>query len=469
MDTATLGHTRLAIVDVAHGQQPLQSPDGLISLICNGEIYNHQEIREQLNGDYQFQTNADSEVILALYQRYGAQCVQQLDGMFSFALHDAVKDEILLARDPVGIKPLYYGWVDGTIYFASEIKAIQDLCSDIREFPPGHYYTSRGGFDKYYDLSTVCDGAFKNSREKPAGLDEIRASLKRAVEKRLMADVPVGVYLSGGLDSTIVASLVAQILPDVHSFSVGLAGSPDIENARIAAQYLGTQHHEYIYTLDEALEALSEVIYYLESFDPLLVRSAIPNYFLARLTREYVTVVLTGEGADELYAGYHYLKQYDGKQLHDHLVNLTGTLYNCNLQRCDRMTMAHSIEGRVPFLDTEFIEVSMRVPLSHKIARSSNTEKWALRKAFEEMLPENVVWRVKEQFSKGAGSSTLLEAYAENTISDAEYQFEHQQLPLHIQQSINSKEALLYYRHFSSFFNHSAERLVRLWQGRDVA
>jgi asparagine synthase (glutamine-hydrolysing) len=465
--THTLGHTRLAIVDLIEGDQPLSSPDGRYWLICNGEIYNHQAIRDQLS-DYDFQTQTDSEVILALYDRYGLDAVRHLDGMFAFALIDTEADTIYMGRDPLGIKPLYYGWHEGAFYFSSEIKAIQYHCATIAEFPPAHYYTHDDGLVQYYDLKQVSDTAFDQRNAQPASLADIRTTLTQAVRKRLMSDVPVGVYLSGGLDSTIVAALVAQELPGVHSFSVGVEGSEDLKNARIAAEAIGTEHHEYVYTQQEILDALPDVIYHLESFDPLLVRSAIPNYFLARLTRQYVTVVLTGEGADELYAGYHYLKKYNHQRLHDELVQLTGTLYNCNLQRCDRMTMAHSIEGRVPFLDTDFIEVSMRVPLEHKIQRETGVEKWALRKAFEDILPANVTWRVKEQFSKGAGSSTMLEDLAEIEISDEQFARERADILREAGRDITSKEMLLYYREFDKLFNPSAKRLVALWQGHDV-
>lgn len=462
------GHTRLAIVDLDHGQQPLQSADGRYHLICNGEIYNHLEIRQQLS-HYPFKTNTDSEVILALYQEYGREAITHLDGMFAFALYDQTADEIYLGRDPIGIKPLYYGWQDGILFFSSEVKAIQHHCTEIKELPPGHYYTTKTDeFVCYYDLAHIANSAHQQSAHTPPTIEEIYATLKKAVNKRLMSDVPLGVYLSGGLDSTIVAALVAQEKPDVHSFSVGVEGSTDIENARVAAKILGTQHHEYIYDLGEALAVLPEVIYHLESFDPLLVRSAIPNYFLAKLTRQYVTVVLTGEGADELYAGYHYLKQFKEEQLHNQLVNLTGTLYNCNLQRCDRMTMAHSIEGRVPFLDTEFIELSMRVPLSAKIEQNENIEKYILRKAFEGVLPSNVAWRVKEQFSKGAGSSGMLEQYAAETISDEVFEQETAAILTQTGRAIPTKETLLYYREFKRFFTDSATQLVQFWQGVDV-
>ncbi len=461
INEVTLGHTRLAIVDVEHGQQPLQSPDGRYTLICNGEIYNHKDIRQALP-DYPFQTESDSEVILALYQKHGPQAVSMLDGMFGFVLYDVQEDAILLARDPIGIKPLYYGWSEGTLYFGSEIKSLHHIVDELLEFPPGHYYTD-GDLVQYFDLNDFLPSM--TSYSTTPTIQDIRASLTQAVNKRLMSDVPLGVYLSGGLDSTIVAALVAQKKSDLHSFAVGVEGSEDLENARQAADMLGTIHHEYIYTAEEILEALPEIIYHLESFDPSLVRSAIPNYFLARMTRKYVTVVLTGEGADELYAGYHYLKKFDDQTLHGELIKLTASLYNCNLQRCDRMTMAHSIEARVPFLDTEFVALSMRIPKSEKIHPSTQTEKWVLRQAFSDILPEHVTWRRKEQFSQGAGSNHMLEAIAQKRFSDAEYMARASSILHKNGIRITSKEMLMYYSEFERFFHHKASHLVELWHG----
>jgi len=461
----TLGHTRLAIIDIIGGEQPLVSDDRQTWMVCNGEIYNYRQLRADL--DYPFQTDSDNEVILALFQKHGTRTAEHLDGMFAFALVD--DDTFYMARDPLGIKPLYYGWDGETIHFGSEIKAIQDKVTEIMEFPPGYWYSNKDGFVRYYDLAQVNEDAITQSKTAPPSLDDIQASLRRAVKKRLMADVPVGVYLSGGLDSTIVASLVAQEIDDVHSFAVGVEGSEDIKHARLAAKALGTQHHECIYTMDEMIEALPDVIYHLESFDPLLVRSSIPNYFLARLTRKYVTVVLTGEGADELYAGYHYLKEFNDTDLREELLKLTGTLYNCNLQRCDRMTMAHSIEGRVPFLDTDFIKLSFSVPLEQKIYGEKAIEKWALRKAFEGMIPPEVAWRYKEQFSKGAGSSHLFEEMAEREIGDAEFKQACADILEETGIDITTKETLLYYREFIKHFGKNAASLVQLWAGKDVA
>ncbi len=458
LPNSTLGHTRLAIIDVEGGQQPLHNPAATRWLICNGEIYNHADLRDSLP-DYPYETDSDSEVILALYEQYGTRAAEMLDGMFAFALIDG--DDVYMARDPLGIKPLYYGWDGEMLHFGSEIKALKGKVETIEEFPPGHWFTTRDGLVKYYDLEKIGDEARK---QKPASIADIRETLKKAVRKRLMSDVPVGVYLSGGLDSTIVATLVAQELPNVHSFAVGVEGSEDLKYAREAAKVIGTQHHECVYTEEEMIEALPEIIYHLESFDPLLVRSAIPNYFLARLTREYVTVVLTGEGADELYAGYHYLKEKS--DLHNELVALTSTLYNCNLQRCDRMTMAHSIEGRVPFLDTEFIEMSFSVPLDQKI--HGTVEKWALRKAFEGIVPDDVAWRVKEQFSKGAGSAHMMEAHAEKKYDDVTFAAEQARIEAETGVRIETKETLLCYHEYEKHFGQSGVSLVQLWYGQDV-
>lgn len=463
LNRVTFGHTRLAIVDVEHGQQPLQSPDGRYTLICNGEVYNHEAIREEFP-EYSFQTDSDNEVILALYEAHGEQAVERLDGMFGFALYDSEADKLLLARDPLGIKPLYYGWQAGTLYFGSEIKTLHRIVDELHEFPPGHYYHD-GTFVQYFDLKHLPTTLIGS--ETPT-FREIRDCLTQAVQKRLMADVPLGVYLSGGLDSTIVAALVKQVKPDVHSFAVGVECSQDIENARLAADVLGTNHHEYLYTLEEIRDALPQIIYYLESFDPSLVRSAIPNYFLARMTREYVTVVLTGEGADELYAGYHYLKQFDEDSLNDELIELTASLYNCNLQRCDRMTMAHSIEARVPFLDNDFVALSMRVPRSEKIHHSTQTEKWALRQAFSDILPAHVTWRKKEQFSQGAGSNPMVEEIAEQRFSDMEYRTQVAAIQHQSGITITSKEMLMYYVEFQRAFNEKATSLVNLWRGRTM-
>lgn len=457
-----IGHTRLAIIDVDGGQQPIPGT-GQRWLACNGEIYNAPQLRPQFP-DYPFQTYSDNEIILALYDRYGVDAVRHLDGMFAFALADG--DDILLARDPIGIKPLYYGWKHGTLHFASEIKAIQDRVERVEVFPPGHFYSSRTGFVRYYDLEQA---GLSGQGGDIDPVQRIHDTLQTAVRKRLMADVPLGVYLSGGLDSSIIAALVAQDKPDLHSFAVGVEGSEDMHYARIMSRALGTQHHEYIYTSDEMIAALPDVIRHLESFDPSLVRSAVPNYFLSRMTAEYVTVVLTGEGADELYGGYHYLKQirqqHDDDTVHREMLHLTASLHDCNLQRTDRMTMAHSLEGRVPFLDTDFIDLAFSIPVEAKIHGPQAVEKYALRQAFTGIMPDEVVWRVKKQFSQGAGSSEMFAVIADEQISDNDFVRETQTIHTETGYNIPDKETLLYYREYASHFDPQVAPQINLWRG----
>lgn len=460
--SSTLGHTRLAIVDVDHGQQPMRSPDGRLCLIANGEIYNQRTLRND-HPDYEYLTDSDSEVILSLYEQYGNDCVHYLDGMFAFALVDG--EDLLLARDPLGIKPLYYGWKHNTLYFGSEIKALQHMVDDVKEFPPGHWYSTQEGLVRYYDIVSVAESAAKLQNPRP-GLTEIRETLRRAVEKRLMSDVPLGVFLSGGLDSSIIAALVAEAVPGrVHSFAVGFADSEDLAHARDVAKYIGTEHHEAVITVEDVVDAVPRVIYYLETFDPSLVRSAIPNYFLSELARKYVTVVLSGEGADELFAGYAYFKDLNVEDLHEELAHATRELHSCNLLRCDRMSMAHGLEARVPFLDTAFMHTAFSVPVDQKIYGEKSIEKWALRKAFEDMIPDSVAWRVKQQFSKGAGSAYVIEKIAENQITDAEFHAEREKIRVTNGYEIRSKEELYYYRVFRQHFHIPVTGLVQRWRG----
>lgn len=447
----SLGHARLAIVDLDGGRQPISDSTDTAWLVCNGEIYNHQQLRAKYS-DYPFKTQSDSEAILAVYKQDGPSAIACLDGMFAFALLDGA--ELVLARDPLGIKPLYYGWKNGALHFASEIKALQSSVEQILEFPPGHWYSSATGFVSYYDVANPNNG----QSEAPTP-SEIRTGLHSAVCKRLMSDVPLGVFLSGGLDSSIIAALVRQELGTVHSFAVGVEGSADLEFARRAALFLGTQHHDYVYTPQEMIEVLPDVIYYLESFDPALVRSAIANYFLVRLAAEYVTVVLSGEGADELYAGYHYLKRFTKPQkLHQELVETTAELHNRNLQRLDRMTMAHGLEGRVPFLDAKFVEMSFTVPIEQKVY--DGIEKWVLRHAFQDLLPDEIVWRTKQKFSEGAGSAHFFEHLANAEIDNPQFVSETQQVFQETGHRIQSKEELYYYRIFRRFFEVPVTALV---------
>jgi len=450
----SLGHARLSIVDLEGGRQPMSDASGTRWLVCNGAIYNHRALRARY--DYPFKTRSDSEAILAVYEHEGIEGISQLDGMFAFALLDG--DQLVLARDPLGIKPLYYGWKNGTLYFASEIKALQTMVDQVVEFPPGHWYSTAHGFVPYYKVAGTAEAA---RQQVPPALSDIQTGLQAAVHKRLMSDVPLGVFLSGGLDSSIIAALVRQELGEVHSFAVGLADSADLPYARMAAQYLGTQHHEYIYTPAEMLAALPDVIYYLESFDPALVRSAIANYFLVRLAHEYVTVVLSGEGADELYAGYSYLKRFGaGNDLQRELVETTSELHNRNLQRLDRMTMAHGLEGRVPFLDVKFVELSLAVPVAQKVAGTPSVEKWVLRKAFEHLLPAEIVYRAKQKFAEGAGSARIIEQIAEEAINTKQFAAETAQVFEETGYCIQTKEELYYYRIFRRFFKAPITSLV---------
>jgi asparagine synthase (glutamine-hydrolysing) len=365
---------------------------------------------------------------------------------------------VLLVRDPLGIKPLYYGHAGGTLYFASEIKALQEVVDDVREFPAGYAYSSKRGFWRSYDLEAVARCAEPDHRISAA---HVRAQLEASVHSHLMSDVPLGVFLSGGLDSSIIAALVARELPNVHSFSVGMADSRDLAFARDVARHIGTTHHEAIYTEQMMIDALPEVIYYLESFDPALVRSAVANYFLARLARQYVTVVLSGEGADELYSGYSYLKRFETPEaLERELVEITSELHNRNLQRLDRMTMAHGLEGRVPFLDRRFVEFSLTVPIDLKLYGAEQVEKWVLRKAFEDLLPAEVVWRPKEKFAEGAGSAHVFARRAEQEISDEHYAAEARRAEEETGHKLRSKEELYYYRIFRRFFKASVVPLV---------
>ncbi|MEC4816619.1 MAG: asparagine synthase B [Scytonema sp. PMC 1069.18] len=455
-DNFVLGHQRLAIVDVEGGHQPLSASSGKLYGVCNGEIYNFRELRQRLGDRYNFQTRVDSEILLPLYQNRGSQMIGSLDGMFSFLLSDC--KEFFAARDPIGIKPLYYGSTEDTLFFSSEIKALVEHTDQIREFPNGHYYSSTEGFVPYYELPHQQFFI----KDVDSILEKIRLTLSKSVQKRLLADVPIGVFLSGGLDSSIIAALMRENLPELHSFSVGLRNSPDLEAARIVAEYLGTIHHEYIYTEEEMQILLPDVIYFLESFDPALIRSAIPCYMVSRLASQYVKVVLSGEGADELFAGYTYFRDYDDPiNLHQETVSILKGLHNLNLQRVDRMSMAHGLEARVPFLDIDFVELVLSIDPALKLHQPFGIEKWLLRKAFEEKLPKEIVWRDKMEFAQGCASSRVLEKYANTTISHTEMEEASAQ-----GYPVSTTEELLYFRIFEKYFPHpDAATLVRRWEG----
>lgn len=410
-----LGHRRLSIMDPEGGDQPILAENQNRAIVANGEIYNFPNLLETLSKMYDFKTTSDSEAILHLYQEHGTGVVKYLDGMYAFIVAD--ENRILCARDPIGIKPLYYAESEDAFYLSSEIKSLAKVTDNIKEFPPGTYYHSKQGFQPFYsvpDLET-------EDRSEEEWLSIIRDTVEASVEKRLMSDVPLGAFLSGGLDSSIIAAITKKHISELHTFSVGFEGSADLKAARIVSDYLGTIHHEYVLTLDEIHDKLPEIIYYLESFDQDLVRSAIPCYFTSRLAAEYVKVILTGEGADELFAGYTYYKGIQSDAfLHNELRRSVESLHNINLQRVDRMTMAHSIEGRVPFLDLNMIELGQRIPAKWKLKGDPPIEKWILRKAFEDLLPYDIVWRKKEQFDEGSGAAEKMDEYLSTIMSKAE-------------------------------------------------
>ena len=443
----TLGHRRLSIMDPEGGNQPLYNEEKSKAIVANGAIYNFPVLRKQLADEHTLHTGNDSEAILHLYEDHEQTVVNHLDGMFAFAIAD--RENLFAARDPIGIKPLYYGQKEGVFYFSSELKAFPKQMEAVNEFPPGTWYHSDDGFVSFYEIPN------HRPLEIPLArcLSALRKTLEKSVTKRLMSDVPLGTFLSGGLDSSIIAAIARQHMDELHSFSVGIEGSRDLEAARVVARHLDTVHHEYIFTPKEVLEILPEVIYYLESFDQDLVRSAIPCYFVSRLASEKVKVILTGEGADELFAGYTYYKDiFDNETLHRELRRSVASLHNINLQRVDRLTMAHGLEGRVPFLDLEMINLSQTVPPSLKLyddGKGRRIEKWILRKATEDLLPQEIVWRDKAQFDEGSGTVDLLQsAIAEKMTSEKadEYRATHPEIRL------RSPEECLYHRIFIDTF-----------------
>lgn len=469
-----LGHTRLSIVDVAQGHQPMIDDDGRCGIVCNGEIYNFKKLKAKISSGYRFRTKSDTEVILSLYKEYGSKCVNYLDGMFAFALMD--NDNFMLARDPVGIKPLYYGNYKGSFYFSSELGAMTIAGVDeVHEFPAGHYYTPKEGFVKYYHIPEVKDHILTDIKKTGA---IIKDTFIRAVKKRLLADpeIPVGSFCSGGLDSSLVAAIAADEIPNLHTFVVGMKDengnlSDDIKAARIASKHIGSTHHELIFTEKEYYDALPHVIKKLESYDPSLVRCAIPCYFTCKLAADYVTVVLTGEGADELFNGYHYMKHYPMDKLNLEGRRCIGNLHNINLQRADRMGMLFSLELRVPFLDVEMIDLAMKIPPELKIREHNGAkiEKWILRKGFEDTnyLPEEILWRYKVQYTQGAGCESLGESLAQKMMTEDEYYKIKEQNP---KATINSMEAAYYFKIFRKFYpQDSILGSIGIWTGFDFA
>jgi asparagine synthase (glutamine-hydrolysing) len=429
---AWLGHRRLSIVDVQGGAQPLRTEDERLFLVGNGEIYNHDRLRERLEG-VQFLTGSDNEAVLHLVDEHGPQALYDLKGMYAMLI--AGRDgTFVAARDPVGIKPLYWARRGDEVRFASEIAAFDpDWRADVELFPPGHYWTPERGLVKfeapvpYHPIKRFDPTAHEGEEPPPELYEAMREELVEAVERRMMADVPVGVFLSGGLDSSIVAAIAARharrLGKPLLSFAVGSEDSSDLERARYVADHLGTEHHERRYGADELRAALPEVVRVLESFDASLVRSAVPNYLLSELAARRVKVVLTGEGADELFAGYEYLREICGDEdLHIELVRTVESLHGLNLQRADRVTMAHGLEARVPFLDIEMIAFSLALPAAWKLPAPGRPEKWLLRRAFEGWVPDDVLWREKEQFGDGSGAAALLRtgAHAGDRVEGAD-------------------------------------------------
>jgi asparagine synthase (glutamine-hydrolysing) len=469
---SVFGHTRLSIVDVAAGHQPILADGGKAGIICNGEIYNFLELREKLAVDYRFKTHSDTEVILHLFRKRGPDCVKELRGMFAFALFDG--DDFMIARDPIGIKPLYYGHYNGRLYFASELGAMSLAgVEEVHEFPAGHYYTLQEGFVAYYQVPEIQDHLLTDIEEASA---LIRETFVRAVKIRLLADadVPVGSFCSGGLDSSLVAAIAAEEIPHLHTFVVGMKDekgdlSDDIKAARIAAEHIGSTHHELTFTEEDYYQALPTVIQKLESYDPSLVRCAVPCYFTCKLAADYVTVVLTGEGADELFTGYHYMKHFPTDKINGEAKRCIENLHNINLQRADRMGMLFSLELRVPFLDVDMVDLSMKIPPELKIREHNGAkiEKWILRKAFENThyLPEEILWRYKVQYTQGAGCESLGEKIAHQEVSEEAYERIKAENP---QASINSREAAYYYKIFREFHpQDSILSSIGIWTGFD--
>ena len=414
-----LGHTRLSIVDLKGGDQPLPDETGTRWVVCNGEIYNHEVLREELDGP--FLTRSDSEAALHATVE-GAEGVARLRGMFAFCV--AGDDGwFLAARDRLGVKPLYWAKREGVVAFASELQAFEPEWRPlVEEFPPGHVWTPADGLVRYGEIA-------EETREyttREQAHDAIRAALVTGVRRRMMSDVPVGVFLSGGLDSSLVAAILAREGEPgrpVHSFAAGTAGSSDLAAARIVADYLDLDHHERVYTADEVVDVLPTVVASIESFEPSLVRSAVPNYLLSELAAQHVKVVLTGEGADELFAGYDHLRDIaDADELRLELIRSVEGLHNLNLQRCDRVTMAHGLEARVPFLDLDLIAVAQRVPIGWKLPGEEGQEKAILREAFTGWIPDEILWRRKEQFGDGSGTADVMAERAADLAPDDDWE-----------------------------------------------
>ena len=472
-EKAILAHERLAIVDPASGKQPLLSPDGKLILAANGEIYNHRELRKEFEGSYDFQTESDCEVILALYKKKGVSFLDEMNGIFGFAIYDAEKDEYFIARDHMGIIPLYMGWdQNGTFYVASELKALEGTCSKIELFPPGHFLQSKSGeLKRWYKRDWMEYDAVK---ENETSIAKIKDALEAAVRRQLMSDVPYGVLLSGGLDSSVTSAIAKKYAqkriesddtkdawwPQLHSFSVGLEGSPDLAAAQKVADHIGTVHHEIKFTIQEGLDAIKDVVYNLETYDITTIRASTPMYLMARVIKSMgIKMVLSGEGADELFGGYLYFhKAPNAQEFHEETVRKLSKLHMYDCLRANKSLAAWGIEGRVPFLDKEFMDVAMSINPQDKMINGERMEKWVVRKAFEDMLPESVAWRQKEQFSDGVGYSWIdtLKEVVENAVSDEQLANAKFRFPI---QTPTSKEEFYYRSIFEEHFPSDAAAL----------
>ena len=476
--SAILAHERLSIVDPESGGQPLFSPDGKQVLAVNGEIYNHQDIRRRYAGAYDFQTGSDCEVILALYRDRGIDFLEELSGIFAFVLYDEERDAFLIARDPIGVIPLYIGRdKEGMVYVASELKALEGHCEHYEPFPPGHYLWSEGGrpssITRYYRRDWFDYDAVKDNAATP---ETIREALEIAVRRQLMSDVPYGVLLSGGLDSSVISAIAEKYSemrieddsrsraywPRLHSFAVGLKGAPDLAKARLVAEHIGTVHHEINYTIQEGLDALRDVIYYIETYDVTTVRASTPMYLLARVIKSMgIKMVLSGEGADEIFGGYLYFhKAPSARAFHEETVRKLSKLHLYDCLRANKSLSAWGVEGRVPFLDKEFLDVAMRLNPEAKMCPGRTIEKKIVREAFADMLPEEVAWRQKEQFSDGVGYSWIdtLKRITSEAVTDEQMEHAAERFP--INPPLNKEE--YYYRSIfeEHFPSDSAARSV---------
>ena len=471
--SAILVHERLSIVDPQSGGQPLYSPDKKQILAVNGEIYNHREIRERFKGRYEFQTGSDCEVILALYREKGTDFLEDLSGIFAFALYDEEKDDFLIARDPIGVIPLYIGRdKEGKIYCASELKALEGFCDSYEPFLPGHCYIgSEGVMKRWYTRDWMkYDESLPETVSSETYQQEVTAvhdALEDAVRRQLMSDVPYGVLLSGGLDSSVISAIAKQFAakrietdgqkdawwPQLHSFAVGLEGSPDLAKAREVADFIGTVHHEIHYTIQEGLDAIRDVIYYIETYDVTTVRASTPMYLLARVIKSMgIKMVLSGEGADEVFGGYLYFhKAPDARAFHEETVRKLSKLYLYDCLRANKSLSAWGVEGRVPFLDKEFLDVAMRIHPASKMCPGKTIEKKVIREAFAHLLPESIAWRQKEQFSDGVGYSWIdtLKQITSEAVSDEQMAHAAERFPIHTPMN---KEEYYYRSIFEEYF-----------------